>query len=60
MNEIFKENILLNLAYMRGVVTPGNADWVKVTKPFTYTLVLKPGETFAYQEDVLPNTKTAS
>lgn len=55
VNEVFKENILLNLAYMRGAVQKkDDIDWVKVTQPFTYTLVLKPGEIFAYQDDVLP------
>ncbi|MEN9407335.1 MAG: hypothetical protein RLZZ455_551 [Candidatus Parcubacteria bacterium] len=55
VNTVFKENILLNLAYMRGIVSPSkNVDWVKVTEPFTYTLILQPGEVFAFQEDVLP------
>lgn len=58
VNEVMKENILLNLAYMRGIVLPAEKiDWIKVTEPFTYTLVLKPGEVFAFQEDVLPEYK---
>lgn len=55
VNEVMKENILLNLAYMRGLVhSREGIDWVKTTEPFTYTLVLKPGEVFAYHDDVLP------
>lgn len=55
VNEIFKENILLNLAYMRGIVDPSKkVDWVKVTEPFTYSLTLRPGEVFAFHDDVTP------
>lgn len=53
VNEVFKENILLNLAYMRGIVRDKNGiDWVKVTEPFTYTMVLKPGDVFAFHDTV--------
>lgn len=66
VNEIFKENILLNLAYMRGVVDPSKkVDWLKVTEPFTYSMLLKPGEVFAFHDDVTPefeqeNIKTSN
>ncbi|MDP3941703.1 MAG: VanW family protein, partial [bacterium] len=56
VNEVFKDNILLNLAYMRGVVNPSrDVDWDTVKKPFTYSLTLHPGEVFAYHDDVLPS-----
>lgn len=55
LNEIYKDNILLNMAYMRGVVTKGSAvDWDLVRAPFTYEFSLQPGETFAFHDLVLP------
>jgi len=54
VNDVFSDNILLTLAYMRGIVKDGNIDWDNVRNPFTYSFVLKPGEVFAFHEDVLP------
>ncbi len=55
VNGVFKDNILLVLKYSSGEkIDPTNIDWKKVNKPFEYKLTLKPGETFAYHEDVLP------
>lgn len=55
MNEVMKENILLTVAHMRGIVPDSaNVPWSEVTKPFTYTFELKPGETYAFQKDALP------
>jgi VanW like protein len=45
VNDVFKENILLTLAYMRGNVT-------KVSEPFTYEFRLEPSRTFAFHDDV--------
>lgn len=45
VNEVFKNNILLNLAYLSGQVN-------FPTKPFQYEFRLNPNETFAYHEDV--------
>lgn len=54
-NEVFKENILLNLAYMRGsIVQNSSIDWNDVQKPFSYTFELFPNQTFAFHEDALP------
>jgi hypothetical protein len=59
VNEVFKENILLNLAYMRGLTRAGTTvDWDQVTKPFSYKMTLRPGETFAFHDDVLPSYKS--
>lgn len=55
VNEVFKKNILLNLAYLDGSVTKkSEIDWDKVLNPSDYSFELKPGETFAYHETVLP------
>lgn len=52
---IFKDNILLTLAYMNGKVTdPAKIDWSAVNKPQTYSFSLKPNEVFAFHKDVLP------
>ena len=56
VNEVFKDNILLNLAYLRGTVTSKqNLNWHEVKKPFTYEFSLEPNKTFAFHEDVAPN-----
>ncbi len=58
VNDVFKDNILLTLDYVRGVkVNPAKIDWDSIRKPFVYTLVLKPNETFAFHDDVLPEYK---
>lgn len=55
VNEVFKENILLTLAYMEGRVDKQRSpDWSKVDKPFHYEFILKSGEGFAFHDDVLP------
>lgn len=51
LNEIYKDNILLNMAYMRGVVTKGSVvNWDTVRAPFEYEFVLQPGEKFAFHD----------
>lgn len=53
VNDVFKDNILLNLAYMRGQVTKAaDIKWEEVIKPFNYEFILNPNTTFAYHEDV--------
>lgn len=54
VNDVFKDNILLTLAYMRGMTKTNNPNWSEVEKPFTYSITLKPGEVFAFHEDILP------
>lgn len=54
VNEVFKDNILLNLAYMDGKVTKKeNIDWDEIRKPFTIQFRLAPNQTFAFHDDVL-------
>lgn len=55
VNNVFKDNILLVLKYASGEkIEPKKINWETVEKPFTYNLALKPGETFAFHDDVLP------
>ncbi|HVZ66744.1 MAG TPA: VanW family protein [Patescibacteria group bacterium] len=66
VNDVFKDNILLTINYLTGVEKPTTkVNWTNVNKPFTYKMVLKPGETFAFHDDVLPQyegkvTKTSN
>lgn len=58
VNEVFADNILLTLAYMSGQVKKGeNVQWGSVEKPASHNLILKPGETFAFHDTVLPKYK---
>ncbi len=58
VSDIFKDNILLNIAYMDGTVKDGkDINWSEVEKPFKYEFKLEPGQTFAFQDDVLPDFK---
>ena len=55
VSNVFRDNILLTLAYMNGRVTnPAKIDWSAVEKPQTYSFSLKPNEVFAFHKDVLP------
>src|SRR5258706_9320248 len=55
VSDVFRDNILLTLAYMDGKVpTRGQIDWATVEKPQTYSLTLQPGQVFAFHSDVLP------
>ncbi|HSX40786.1 MAG TPA: VanW family protein [Candidatus Saccharimonadales bacterium] len=55
VNDVFKDNILLTMAYMRGIVkNPQAPDWNDVQKPFHYEMVLQPNQTFAFHDSVLP------
>ncbi|MDE2589266.1 MAG: VanW family protein [Patescibacteria group bacterium] len=55
VNDVFKDNILLSLAYLRGAQKHGEpVDWQAVEKPFSYSFVLQPNEVFAFHKDVLP------
>ncbi len=54
VNGVFKDNILLNVAYLAGKITsPDQINWNNIEKPFEYKFTLEPGKTFAYHDDVL-------
>ncbi|HSW70349.1 MAG TPA: VanW family protein [Gammaproteobacteria bacterium] len=55
VNDVFKDNILLTLDYLAGQkIEPTKVDWKNVEKPDTYKVTLKPGQTFAFHDDLLP------
>src|SRR3989344_4551757 len=54
VNDVFKDNILLNLSYLSGKITKReDINWEDINKPFEYSFTLLPGKTFAFHEDVL-------
>lgn len=58
VSDVFKDNILLNLAYLRGTVTAaGDINWDEVKKPFHYEFKLDPSKTFVFHDDVLDEYK---
>ncbi len=55
VNNVFKDNILLNIAYLDGrVKSADQINWNELEKPFQYRFALKPGQTFSFHNDVLP------
>ncbi|MBI2196817.1 VanW family protein [Candidatus Daviesbacteria bacterium] len=53
VNDVFKKNILLNLAYMEGRVNKASdINWDEIEKPFRYEFKLLPNKTFAFHSDV--------
>ncbi len=53
VNDVFKNNILLNLAYLNGKVSsPKDIKWDEIKKPFQYEFKLDPNKTFAFHSDV--------
>lgn len=58
VNDVFKDNILLTIAYMDKTVTSkANLDWTKVEAPFHYEFTLQPGAVFAFHDGILPKYK---
>lgn len=54
VNRVFADNILLTLAYMGGKVKQTkDLSWPAVRSPGTVQLTLKPGQTFAFHDEVL-------
>ncbi|OGG16073.1 hypothetical protein A3D77_02040 [Candidatus Gottesmanbacteria bacterium RIFCSPHIGHO2_02_FULL_39_11] len=59
VNDVMKKNILLSLAYKRGLVHKGESiDWNLVEKPFETTIYLSPGSLFSFHEDIMDKYKT--
>lgn len=53
VNDVFKNNILLNIAYLSGKVNkPSDIKWEEITRPFEYEFKLEPTKIFAFHEDV--------
>lgn len=58
VNRVFRDNILLNLAYLAGKVDKAdNIDWDVITKPFSYEFSLGQNEVFSYHEDIFDEYK---
>lgn len=55
VNDVFKDNILLTLAYMGGSVqNKSQISWEKVNSPFHSDFTLEPGQGFAFHDQILP------
>lgn len=55
VNNVFRENILLTVAYGRKIAAIGQpVNWDEVNKPFTWTMKLGPDEIFSFHNLVLP------
>lgn len=53
VSDVFKDNILLNLAYLNGTVTKAqDIKWDEITKPFQFEFKLEPNKTFAFHSDI--------
>lgn len=58
VSDIFRDNILLNISYMKGKFNKKeDINWDEVKKPFTYQFRLEPNQTFAFHDDVLKDYK---
>lgn len=58
VSDVFKDNILLNLAYMEEKVkSKDKINWDEIKKPFKYEFKLEPNKTFAFHDDVLDEYK---
>lgn len=58
VSDVFKDNILLNIAYMDGKVKSSrDIKWDEIRRPFHSELTLEPGQVFAFHEDVLGEYK---
>lgn len=55
VSHVFEENILLTLAYWRGLVSEGKpVDWKAVNQPFHWEFTMLPDHTVSYHDLVLP------
>lgn len=55
VSAVFKDNILLNLAYSDGRVnSAADINWSEIEESFKSEFILQPGETFAYHDAILP------
>ncbi len=57
VSDVFKDNILLNLAYMEDKVKSSEINWDEIKKPFKYEFKLEPNKTFAFHDDLLDQYK---
>jgi hypothetical protein len=56
VDDVFKDNILLTLAYMdSSVKDKADISWSQVEAPFHYEFTLEPGQEFAFHDKTLPD-----
>jgi hypothetical protein len=54
VSDVFRDNILLTVHYLSGSISnPSQINWDEIRQPYKYEFRLKPGEVFAFHEDVL-------
>lgn len=59
VSDVFKYNILLNIAYLKGEVkTTKDINWDQIKKPFKFAFALDKGKTFAFHDDLLDQYKS--
>lgn len=59
VSEVMKKNILLTLAYMQHKITDSkHIYWQNVEKPFRFSILLHPGDVYAFHSTILPEYKT--
>lgn len=57
-DNVYKDNILLNLAYLSGVVkSKSEINWDQLHQPKTIQFSLEPGQRFAYHDMIAPEYK---
>ncbi len=53
MNQVMKDNILLNIAYLSGQVSSKEQiNWEQARQPFQASFRLEPGQSFAFHDDL--------
>ena len=56
VNDVFKDNILLTLSYLKGDVKKrDDIDWEKVEEPKLFEFLLAPGDIFTFHDQILPD-----
>ena len=61
VNQVFKDNILLTIAYESGKVKDkSQIKWDEIRKSSTYEFTLQPDQVFAFHQDVLPEYQNKS
>lgn len=58
VSDVFRDNILLNIAYLDGRVdSKEDVNWDEINKPFYSEFTLQPNQSFAFHDAVLPEYK---
>jgi len=60
VNNVFKDNILLDISYLAGKITKKeDINWKEIEKPISYKFTLLPNKTFAFHNDILEKYKNS-